>query len=304
MRAGIAGSGRVAGLVAGIVAVSLLTVGCSGQAETAPAVTSGVSTPNGASSDEPLVVARRDFSVTFKLDGSTRAGTAVLLDERAGVTLVPAGKLPRQVTRGETIGRYEPVKATATTPSDRSLAQLAQTLAGPVTASGDGVFRARAGRYEVASEGLDVAVPLTPVQALRYRSMPFTGTASTESLVGRTTTPCEGLWLSAAAPQAAGGASDSGAAAVEQLNCRLSARVESAPGLRAQLTLTSVLQKGVLTVPVLGLAYDDKTGTNYVTVSGPQPRRVPVTLGATDGVARVISGDVREGDVIEEAPTS
>ncbi|MDO5503570.1 MAG: hypothetical protein Q4G67_10395 [Actinomycetia bacterium] len=136
------------------------------------------------------------------------------------------------------------------------------------------------------SGALRVDAALTPIQYLRLLSMPFTGAAVTETVMGQRQFECVRL-------RAVPGVADSsppGSEASATVECDLPGRTETVPGLRARLTVQSEIQPDVLLAPNLFIGYDADDDEYYVNVKdGATVTRTSVEVGVTDGVARVIS---------------
>ena len=252
-----------------------------------PPATANVSTdPAGAG----VTVAQRDFVVQLRLDGSSAMSDRIPLvsnPEFVARLNVLAGD---EVERGATIG-------TVTVRPD-----LEQSLSGGASRINAARLRALLAREhdlvapvagEVAGDessienaGIDVVVPLTPVQALRFIGLEFQGAASIETTVGTRSVDCLAVWLE----------TDSSGDVPQQVRCRLPEFVETATGLRATLELTSDAIPDAIVVPTRFIGYDAAQDAYVVTIEQDgQPEVVPVDVGATDGVIRVITSSLPVG---------
>jgi hypothetical protein len=285
-------------------AAVLLLTACttSSEEQTAPSETAApqISAPAGA--DTAVRARRTDFQVTYQLDGTSVASESVGLSSHPQLRLeatVPAGAT---VERGERVGRLriDPEVASLLQGSaqhssiDASrLAQL-RALQGPAEAPVTGVLHT-APQAAIEALGVDVVVELSPVQTLRYQALQFTGRAAVETVMGTREVPCAAVWVSAPATssQPSAGAADTGGDQASTLHCRLPRQVETAPGLRAGLILTSRPLPDVLVVPNLFVGYDAERDGYYVIIRDHgRTRTLDVTVGPTDGVLRVLTSPV------------
>lgn len=263
------------------------------------------STSPGHSTDG-AVVRRTDFGVRYKLDGVTEASSAVRLgwnrqlevqlsvetgstlveDERVGVEVVPRSVEAALEAEGGSIG---PAR----------LAQL-QTMEGPIVAPVSGVLTTDGDTPVIESDGIDVVSELSPIQDLRYQSLTFTGRAVVETVLGPREVECAALWLSAQdAPPSGDDPLVPAASSIisPTVHCRLPFFVETVAGLRAQLILDSETIDDVIVVPVPYVGYDAEFDGYYVRVVDDQGAvtPIPVTVGVTDGVIRVITSELPIG---------
>jgi len=270
----------------------LVLAACTGtqrsSAPTRPPTTGASGTP-----DSGAVVRRVDLRVRYVLDGVSRESSAVQVLPNPALAFVSAVRAGTLVSAGEELGRsrISPeirrflVAGAAVSSIDASeLAQL-RSLRGRLRAPIDGVLIMPGGVPAIRAPGIDVVVPLLPIQYLRYRSIPFSGRASIETIIGQRSMPCTAVWVQAV----------SGDPPYE-LHCRLPGYVETAAGLRARITLTSKVYRDVVVVPNIYVGYDRSTDGYYVTIlEGGHQRRVPITVGITDGVVRVVTSDLPVG---------
>lgn len=258
----------------------------------------------GQTSEEPAVtVVRRDFRIRLSFDAQTVAGTAVVLTPHPGLSaVVPSWQ--RIAEPDETIGelRIAPavVAASKAQPGGVTDAQveLLRGQTGPLKTPVPGPIRPSEGSGPfIDTPGIDLVATLTGLQDLRFRSAAFTGTATVETVLGQRTIPCEWLWVAGPTPAGDSSADTGDKAAASQLHCRLPASAETAPGLRAKLTIASAVVKDAIVVPNRYLQYSPKADSYTVSVRrGGDVRKVKVAVGATDGVARVITSKLRVGD--------
>lgn len=186
----------------------------------------------------------------------------------------------------------------------RAEADLANVHArgGEVTAPADGtVERSSSGDIRLVT-GHQVRADLAPLQLLRLRAGSVDGTAHVETVTGQQVVVCRGLRLaddaSAETPDATAGEPEAGATG--SITCDLGPDVETVAGLPATLDVEVLLGEDVLVVPNLTVRYDED-GTAYVVRrSAGATERVEVTLGATDGIMRIVEG-LEEGDQLELA---
>lgn len=265
----------------------------------------GGTTPITQSGDPavgPVTVQRSTFQVRFRLEGVTRGSTFVDVLPHNQLSLKAIFDDGDAVRAGQVIGDaiVDPVvraelERDGINDLDRSrLAQL-ETMTGPVEAPVDGLFSERDGRPVVLADGIDVVVPLTAIQYLRYQSLVFTGTATVETVVGVRQVPCRALWTEVVP------AEDASLAA--SLHCRLPRTVETAPSLRSRVTIETQPVSDVIVVPNVFVGYDANEDSYYVILrNGETDQRVPVIVGATDGVRRIILSDLPIGAELVRPP--
>lgn len=147
----------------------------------------------------------------------------------------------------------------------------------------------RSGPAATRVPGVDVVATISPIQYLRFLSTTFEGTARVETIGGPRQVECLALWARTV--------DDATADAAAELSCRLPPQVETAPGLRAEVTITSTPLEDVLVVPNVFIGYDAHADQYFVQIArAAGPVRVPVQVGLTDGVVRVVTGDLAAGD--------
>ena len=146
------------------------------------------------------------------------------------------------------------------------------------------------GQPFVRDPGVDVVVDLLPIQYLRYQSLEFSGWASIETLVGERRVACAAVWVQPSAGKTAG------VDVPYELHCRLPSYVETAAGLRSSLELRSAVYADVVVIPNIYVGYDPSTDGYYIRViQDGEVLSLPITVGVTDGVVRVVTSDVPEG---------
>ncbi|WP_148076660.1 hypothetical protein [Cellulomonas sp. PhB150] len=257
--------------------------------------------PESSETAEVRVV---DFQMTYQLDGKSVSSEAVGLLSDPNLELKDAPADGTSVDEGDMLGRLRAspeVLSALDTGSRRSrldaqdaarLRSLARPLKSPVA----GIFKQRGGQYVVANTGVDVVIQLSPIQELRYRSTPFEGRATIETVVGVRTVKCDAIWIDTTA--STGGADDDGGGG-HALHCRLPRQTETTAGLRAQLELKSVVIPEATVVPNITLSYDSGSDGYFVTLEDAEGRHeVAVDVGPTDGVVRVITSKLPAGAAI------
>lgn len=272
--------------------LAVLFVACVGP-EPPGAPTGPTRTDAPEAEEVGAVVRRTDLRVRFVLEGVSAESAAVHVLSNPALTFVPAVRVGARVSAGDAIGRsriapdvLRTLEASASSSSiDASeLAQL-RNLQGRVLAPVEGTLTLEDDRPAVRATGIDVVAPLLPIQYLRYRSIPFSGRASIETIIGQRSVPCAALWVEV-----------SGGEAPYELHCRIPRYVETAAGLRATITLTSKVYRDVVVVPNLYVAYDRRRDGYSVTIlEDGAERRVPITVGITDGVVRVVTSELPVG---------
>jgi len=243
---------------------------------------------------------RRDFQMSYRLDGVTVDSDRVLLDVRDGLVLTLADGIAdgAAVTDGTVVGttRVEQERAAALEQGAQRSSMDGATLAALRAFEGEVVARAT-GPLDLASSppsiiapGIDVAAPLTPLQSLRYASTAFSGTATVETVIGQRQIACTSVWV---AP------TDDGDSDGRTLHCRLPARAETTAGIRAQISLTSETVPDALVVPLLFLDYDEAADGYVIHVrQDDDVVTYPVAAGPTDGVVRVVTTEAPVGSVL------
>ena len=261
---------------------------------TGPQQPSAPSRPPTTGAPGPGAVVRRvDLRVRYVLDGVSRESAEVQVLPNPAFAFVPAVRPGARVSAGDELGRTRIsleirralVAGAATSSIDAAeLAQL-RSLRGRLPAPVDGVFMLWDGVPAIRAPGIDAVASLLPIQYLRLRSIPFSGRASIETIIGQRSVPCTAVWVQIA----------SGDPPYE-LHCRLPGYVETAAGLRARITLTSKVYRDVVVVPNIYVGYDRKADGYYVTIlENGRQRRVPIMVGITDGVVRVVTSDLPVG---------
>lgn len=288
---------------AAIFAAAGLT-GCEGSAErpSGPALDSAAATvPVEAPAADSVAVRRGDFRISLTLAGSVVAGDSVPVVPARGLRVTDAVKDGVRVRAGQPVGdiRVDPdlahqLEAGGSGP-DRSRLALLRVREGRAVAPVAGVVAstdASAGQLVIDAPGLDVVAPVSPVQALRLDLIPFTASVQVETTLGQRAFDCERAWIDT--PVDLG--SDPAAGSGPQLRCRLPQRAETGDGLPAQLRVTSETLSDVLLVPNVFVGYDEAADAYEVTVRDRGKKStVPVTVGPTDGVVRVITSELPVG---------
>jgi len=219
----------------------------------------------------------------------------------AFVTSVP---LDSAVTEGETVGAAvvnPAVEAaleagSATSNVDQGLLAQLRSLEGPVLSPVSGVLGSEGDLPIVLSPGIDVVIGLTPIQDLRLQSLRFTGQAVVETIVGQQKVACQAMWRERLAP---GETHDGTESASSELHCRLPRRVETVAGLRARVVVESELFEDAVVVPNVYVGYDEAANGYFIKViKDGQESTLPVVVGVTNGVVRIITSDVPLGAIL------
>lgn len=247
------------------------------------------------------VIGQRDFQVAYRLEGVSARSTAIRLMSNRNLVFIPSAALDSAVSKGQVVGEAavapdirEALEAGAETSSiDRSRLDQLLALEGPLTAPVGGVLAVEDDLPVVRSPGINVVVDLTPLQDLRYQSIAFTGRAVIETVIGERNVPCLAVWVKKTEVLEPDPFSHRGAS---ELHCRIPSHIETAPGLRAQVRLASQLVEDAVVVPNIYIGYDETTDGYYLAiVDNGSTSRLPVVVGVTDGVVRVITTPVPVG---------
>lgn len=283
----------------GVVATVLLA-GCSA---TTPDPSSAQSSTTESAADTRVKTLRTDFQITYKLDGESRYSQGVRLISNQNLALVPTVGVDVTVTEGEIVGdavvREDVAAALEASAMDSSIdtarLERLRSLEGPIKAPVGGVFAIEGTAPVISSQGIDVVVALTPIQDLRYQSLRFTGEAVIETIVGERAVDCEAVWIEAQVP--ANEEIDNGPQGRSaELHCRLPNYIETASGLRARIILRSEVIEDAIVVPNIYVGYDDSIDEYFIRIlQDGRESKVPVSVGVTDGVVRVITSDVPIG---------
>ena len=279
--------------VAALAVVTLL-IGCSpsdnGQSrEVEPTTTV---TPAGGE----VTITRTVFQIVYKLQGVSATSATVGLMSNRQLSFVPELPADSTVAPGQIVGAADvdpdveaALEAGAATSSiDESRLGQLQSLKGPIVTPVGGVLELNGGVPVVRSPGIDVVVGLTPIQDLRYQSLQFTGRATIETVVGQREAACEAVWVQ----QSESESTDQ----LSELHCRLPDYIETAPGLRARVVLESQRFEDTVVVPNIYIGYDAATDGYFIRVlDNGHELTIPVVVGVTDGVVRVITSDVPVG---------
>ena len=274
--------------------LSACSAGASGPAEHAD--DRGSESSESSESTSTVVVRLGDLKLEYTLDASTEAGAHVELGPNGRLRFVPAlaADESRRVRSGQRIGRLAVARSALDAlqaASGTSAAEVVNLRAQErdVLAPIEGTLHVDGRKATVRAPGIDVVASLSPIQYLRFLSMPFSGTAHVETVLGPVTVPCDAVW----SVPSADASNDSAAA----LHCRLPPYVETAPGLRATVTIESAPVQDSLLVPNLFIGYDARRDQYFVEVLGESSaQRVDVEAGPSDGVVRVVDGDIKAGD--------
>lgn len=285
-------------LVIGLAVVSTTLTGCSeatprGDGASGPEVgASRVDTDEKVSPEIGAGPLRLVFTVTAATATSEAVGSPVSPQMKAdlsvaeGATVDVGQKIGELRTRPEIVSELT-ARARSSSIDAASLAAL-QSRERPLRATVSGTLRSSPNGPVIGSNGLDAVAPLTPVQLLRFGSLDFDGSAQVETVLGPRRVNCSALWVTTS--------SESDAQNAGSLHCRLPQRLESAPGLRASVTLEATPVKG-LVVPTLFVGYDPDKDEYFLNVDRQGKKvRVSVTAGPTNGVQRIVGGAIRVGE--------
>jgi hypothetical protein len=293
-------------VAAAAVGLLVLLSGCGQQASAPPAPVE----PDASSSEasKGLDVSASKFQLQYRLDGVVAPGTQVRADVPVGMMFTPQVKSGDPMAVGDILGTLVAEEWGGPEPGtvERSRRLLVSEREREVRAPVAGVVRVSSRSISIQRPGMDVVVPLKPLQELRYRGTEFSASATVETVLGQRTVPCQALWIERldtavnAADQV-----DGGQAASAAIHCRLSDSVETAPGLPAVAHLTSSAIEDTIAVPVVYVGLD-KDGKNYLVKvrDADKEEQRAVVVGPTDGVRRVILEGLDEGETIVpvEAP--
>lgn len=257
----------------------------------------------GSDPNDAVLVRTGNLTTELRLEGTVQRSTGIALTPGPSYALTDTERLA-DVTKGDRLGRLvvapATVEALGTSASDIDVARLAQLRRseGDVLAPSDGrLVLDPVPRLEVG--GTDVVTPLTPMQRLRLDSDSFTARASVETIMGSRTVDCIAVWIEDGLAGSPDAGDDSGPAPAGEVHCRLPVHIETAPGLRATFALTGTTITAATLVPNLFIGYDTDADRYTVRIDdGSGPRTVPVTVGLTDGVIRVVETDLPDGAVL------
>lgn len=293
-----------------VLILAIAVAGCTQEEREAPPVAVDGSTVPGDAEGAPTIL-RTDFQVTYRLEGLTADSSMIGLLTNPQLRLEPAVAVDSTVVAGQSLGvaTVDPQViaqldgATNRTDLDRARLSQLEDMGGPVAAPADGVFSEREGVPVLLANGIDVVVNLTPIQYLRYRSFRFTGQAIVETVIGNRQVPCVAVWSEVAAAPSAQAPSSTDGTVSALLHCRLPRLVETAAGLRARLVLETQLVADAVVVVNTFIGYDAARDEYYLIVrEGGTERRIPVVVGATDGVRRIITSEVPVGAELVRPP--
>lgn len=297
--------GNIAVLVLGCV---LANSACTNSSESVPSASPNVEASSGgpAGGSEIFTTTLSDFGVTYRLEGSLQDSVGVEVDVPPGLTFTAREKEGASVREGQPLGSLELPSITQFDAGtvDQSRLTFLRSQTGTISAPVQGTLTTGNGIPAVSSRGIDAVVPLTPLQIIRYRGFKFSGTANIETVLGQRAVACSAVWLSSRGTSLAGSAPSDGGAAPAQsasaLHCRLPRGVETAAGLPATLELRSRSTPNSIAVPTIYIGLDP-SGEDYfvITNSGGARKNIKVTVGATDGVRRLITSGVKAGMRLE-----
>ena len=302
------GSSRFGGAAAFLLAAVLLA-GCSSDPAAPDFSIPKDSAASGETGLSRAAIVQRDFQIAYRLEGVSARSASVRLMSSRNLVFIPSVALDSAVAKGQVVGEAavapdirEALEAGAETSSiDRSRLDQLLALEGPLTAPVGGVLAVEDDLPVVRSPGINVVVDLTPLQDLRYQSIAFTGRAVIETVIGERNVPCLAVWVKKTEVLEPDPFSHRGAS---ELHCRIPSHIETAPGLRAQVRLASQLVEDAVVVPNIYIGYDETTDGYYLAiVDNGSTSRLPVVVGVTDGVVRVITTPVPVGAELALPPS-
>jgi len=282
-------------ILSAATAIALLAV-CSACSSPGPDPTQSSLVSTIAESASPggdAVVRRRDFQILYRLDAATESSSEIHVVAYPGTHWRDSAAVG-EVSRGSRLGEIvvdEEYRSTLENGNrlDQSTLAMIEQKAGNRISPADGTLEWIESTAVIKSVGMDVIAPLSPLQALRLLQMPIHGTASVETMVGAREVECIALWIT----------EDDEDGSSPRLHCRLPATIETAPGLRATLMVQSDVIVDALVVPNVMIGADDD-GPVVTFVQDGREVTVPVMVGATDGVVRVVLGDLPVGAALVE----
>lgn len=281
----------------------LLLSGCTGTSQQAVVSPTAFSVSESSSPNLVALVQQRDFSIRFRLDGVTAASDLVPIALIPGLVWESPVGAGTMVTAGSVIGTtivdldVRDQLALQSNSSRIAAAQLRDLVgaSGTVLSPVAGTISSQDGQVGVVDAGTDVVVTVTPIQWLRLRFEQLAGQATVETVVGQRTVPCTAMWF-VETP------SDS-ADSVVTLHCRLSSTVETVPGLRAGVQVATLPVKNATVVPN-SMIGTDASGYVVTIRDGDGTRTVPIDVGASDGVVRVVTSSLPVGAELVAPTTS
>ena len=275
----------------------LVLTACTSTPE--PSLASGERENAGASTEPSQlpapVVMVQDFSVTFAIEGVTAVSDGAPLTPPLNLVWETSPYDGTDVQQGDPIGfavLADEVEQDlgGRLEGDRIAAQQLEQLTanqGPIAAPLTGRVTYGAGDWFIESPGIDVVVDISPIQALRLRYEDLAGEATVETVVGQRTVSCESLWFEDATDL------DAGITEVA-LHCRLPNTVETVAGLRSRLSVSTPVIPDATVVPNIMIG-TDSSGYVVTIVEGGDERTIPVDVGPSNGVVRVILSELPDG---------
>lgn len=279
----------------------LLAAGCSSGSPAPEFPLSDDGSPDGGAGLSETTIERRDFQIAYRLDGVSARSDAIRLMSNRNLVFQPSVPLDSAVSKGQEVGRAaiapdvrESLEAGAVASAiDRSRLDQLLALEGPLLAPAGGVLAMEDGFPAVRTPGINAIVDLTPLQDLRYQSIAFTGRAVIETVIGERNVSCLAVWVKKTEVLEPDPFSPRGSS---ELHCRLPNHIETAPGLRAQVRLSSRPVENAVVVPNIYIGYDETADGYYLNIAdNGTVSRTTVTVGVTDGVVRVITSPLPVG---------
>jgi biotin carboxyl carrier protein len=324
---------------AGITAVLVDRTGSDVATTTAPTIPALGSTVE----PEFIAVRRQALTSTLQLRARTATGEIEVATPEGMATtmLVSAGS---HVVAGQPVARFDPpaqsladaqrkvedgrlalrqALAEADAPEGSATATFAVEQARLATDRAEAdlkVLRNSASVVEAPDDGTLVQLPsgalavttgrvvdaeLRPLQLLRLRSGALSGTANVETVTGLRTVPCLGITLTEGQGRGdAGNVGGTDAEVAGVASCALEDGVETVDGLNATIEVKISLGDDVLVIPNSAVAHDDAGAALVLRRAGEQVERVTISMGASDGVLRVVGEGLDEGDEVQLEPSA
>lgn len=271
-----------------VLLTTIVLSGCSYfENESAPEPRPSATSQEVTLEDTGATLSTRDFQIVMTLDATTEvsAGIQLVPDSRfelstkkaTGSKIKAEQRIGKLKINAQLLDSLKTQSKTSTIEADR-LAKL-QALEGDVLAPVAGVLDISTPTAILQTPGTNAASDLTPNQRLRTMGEQFTGEATVETIIGKRTVPCVSIWT-----------------VESKLQCRLPAYIETAPGLRASVTVKSLTIPGALVVPNTYLYYSNETANYMVNlILDGTTTPTPVTIGPTDGIVTVITSQLTPG---------
>lgn len=237
-----------------------------------------------------------DFAIQYELFGRTSNSQRIEIVPNPALSMTLDVGDGQQVTAGQVLGRAAlsdqvAAEMLASSAANRIAATQLDAFRGQegeLIAPVDGTISQTESGIAIDNRGIDVVSELSGLQVLRLGAVVFAAEATVESTVGTRTVACTATWIDTSIADIEGRAT---------FHCRLPQTVETAGGLRAAIKISSEPMSNVTMVPnsMLSLAQDGYE----ITLEGQQgPETIPVSVGPTNGVMRVVYTQLPPGTEI------